>query len=398
MPDIAIPRKRLHNALILVVDDVKLNRVMLVRSLASRGYTNVLLAQDGAEALRLTHERKPDLVILDLVMPGMDGFAYCQEVRRDSMFDNMPIMVQTMLENADDKVKAFHLGASDYICKPIDPDELSARTKAHLMKKMLIEDLHAYRSHVSAEMDAARAMQDRLMPDTQKIGMCERIFDMKIAAHFETSSALGGDCWGMRPLSDKKLAVYAYDFSGHGVSAALNVFRMHTIIQECVHASFDPGQFLCELNKRLHPLLERNEFATMFYGVIETEANCLLYAAAAAPSPMIFSRSDGEPVSLSGRGFPLGVLNNAVYETQYTPFLPGDLMLLFSDCLTETKNREGRFLSEAQIRQRVTETLRANSHNPAAGSVEAVLELLQTGGTPIADDLTLNAYWRCAIS
>ncbi len=394
----AIAEERLHNALILVVDDVEANRVMLVRSLSARGYNNILIANDGSQALQITHEHKPDLVILDLVMPGMDGFSYCQAIRHDRAFDNMPIVVQTMLEDMNDKVKAFFLGASDYICKPIDPDELSARTQVHLMNKLLIEDLDTYRSHINAEMEAARSMQNRLMPDGASIAMCEHTFNMKIASHFETSSMLGGDCWSMRPLSYKKLAIYAYDFSGHGVSAALNVFRMHTVMQECSYASNDPGQFLSQLNKRLQPLLDANEFATMFYGVMETDANSLLYATAASPTAFIFNRNEASARNLSGRGFPLGVQPGIAYETKYTHFAAEDLLLLYSDCLIESKNPSGEWLSELELQNCVMQHLHDHHENPAANMVSAVLNLFRNHcHTPLGDDLTINAYWRAPL-
>ena len=201
-----ISAERLNNALILVVDDIELNQKMLTHSLLGHGYGKVVIAGDGSQALQMTHELKPDLVILDLMMPVMDGYAYCQAIRQDKAFDNMPILVQTALEDMDKKLRAFELGASDYICKPVDPGELIARTEVHLSQKFLMEDLRAYRRRMSAELDAAKLMQGRLMPGGPHIHMCERVYDMKIDAYFETSFHLGGECWGIRPLSDKRRA------------------------------------------------------------------------------------------------------------------------------------------------------------------------------------------------
>ena len=391
----AIPNERLFNSLILIVDDVESNRAMLVRSLNSRGYHKIIIAKEGMEALRITQDMKPDLVILDLIMPGMDGFSYCQAIRRDPLFDNMPIVVQTMLEDMENKLKAFYLGASDFIAKPIDPDELAARTHVHLSKKLLIEDLHNFQKQIRAEIESARVMQERLLPSAQNIAMCERIFDMKIAVHFETSSSLGGDCWGMRPLSEKKLAIYSYDFSGHGISAALNVFRIHTLMNECIHAAADAGHFLEQLNMRLHPLLERNEFATMFYGVIDTDSNCIIYATAAAPAPILFNHREQQCEFLSGTGFPLGSVNNATYEKKYAPFLPEDLLVFCSDCVTETKNATGDVLTDKDIANCMISVMAENNPDPARRAVDAVLTKLkdhQQG--PLEDDLTINAYWR----
>lgn len=391
-----IAAERLYRSLILIVEDIEVNRRMLSHSLQARGYTNIATATDGAQALEMTLELKPALVILDLMMPGMDGFAYCQAIRRDHAFDDMPILVQTALSDMEQKLRAFELGATDYICKPIDPGELSARTQVHLLQKIMMQDLKEYRRAVSAELAAARTMQNRLMPGEPQIQMCERVYDMKIASHFETSSALGGDCWGMRPLSDSRLALYMYDFSGHGITAALNVFRMHTIMQEYIHAGGDPGNLLSTLNRHLFPLLERDEFATMFYGLIDTDANCFLYASAAAPPALLFSENGAQSGVLHGRGFPLGVVANATYETKYTPFTNGDLLLLYSDCMIESKAADGEFLSEAHIQKAVQEALAQPHTNAAKVTVESLLQLLHSHcDGPIQDDLTINAYGRC---
>lgn len=390
-----IPPDRLHDSLILVVDDVEVNRKILTHSLNARGFHNVAIAADGSQALQMTHEMKPALVILDLMMPAMDGFSYCQAIRRDHGYDNMPIIVQTALSDMDKKLRAFELGASDYICKPVDPGELIARTVVHLSRKLLMEDLHAYRRRMTAELEAARAMQNRLMPNDHHIQMCERVFDMKIAAHFETSSALGGDCWGMRALSDNRLALWMYDFSGHGMAAAMNVFRMHTIMQEFMHAGGEPGSFLSTVNRHLHPLLEKDEFATMFYGIIDTDANCLLYASAAVPPAMLFTGAESKPVVLNGRGFPLGVIPGATYDTKYTPFIQGDLLLLYSDCIIETKNKVGEFLPEAEIKNTFAAAAAEKPQNPAQYALDELMKRFRNhSDAPLADDVTVNAYWR----
>ncbi len=391
-----IDRERLHNALILVVDDAEINRKVLSHSLNSQGYNNVVIAEDGSQALQMTHDLKPDLVILDLMMPSMDGFAYCKAVRQNQSFSNMPIIVQTVLDDMEQKLKAFQTGASDYICKPINPSELVARTNVHLNQRFLVEDLRAYRARISADLDAARDMQNRLMPGHPQIEMCERVFNMKIASHFETSSALGGDCWGMHPLSNHRLGVYVFDFAGHGTSAALNVFRMHTIMQECLQIAGDPGNFLSLLNQRLHPLLGRDEFATMFYGIIDTEADCLQYASAATPPALVFAKTAKDPMMLDGRGFPIGVVANAAYDTKMIPFMSSDMLLLYSDSIIETKNSAGKFLSDTQVSETAQRTLAANPKNPAVEAVDALLHLLRKHNPqPMLDDLTISAYWRC---
>jgi len=391
-----ISKERMHNSLILIVDDIDLNRKILSHSLQAHGYKNILTANDGSEALKITQEQNPALVILDLMMPKMDGFAYLKAIRQDDTYNPMPIIVQTALNDIERKLEAFNLGASDYICKPVEPRELSARVQVHLNNTLLTEDLRLYKRKMIAELELAQKMQKRLMPNLQQVQMCERVFNMKIASHFETSSDLGGDCWGIRPLSDNRLAIYTIDFSGHGMSSAMNVFRIHTIMQELLHAGGDPGNFLATLNRHLHPLLERDEFATMFYGIIDTEANCLLYSSAAAPAPILVSNIEQEPQMLNSRGFPLGVLPNATYETKYTPFMNGNLLFLYSDCLTEAKNNGGETFSEEEIKKIVKtiydEQQQGNPTKHIVGQLSQAIK--EHSSTPMPDDLTITAYFR----
>ncbi len=390
-----VDAKRMHDALILVVDDVKLNLKMITTTLQARGYTNIVQAQNGLEALDISRRLRPDLVILDLMMPEMDGFAYCKAIRKDSSFSSMPIIVQTALDEMEHKLSAFKEGASDYICKPVDGRELEARVQVHLVNKFLMQDVCASNQRILQEMEAAKAMQNRLMPSEHQLKMCERVFDLKIASYFETSSTLGGDCWGMRPISDSKLAIYMYDFSGHGISAAMNIFRMHTIMREFNHASGDPGNFVTMLNRHLHPLLERTEFATMFYGIIDIEANCLLYATAGVPSPVLCANADKTVMGLNGRGFPLGVIPHATYETQYTAFLPGDLLVFFSDCLIETRDSKGDFITDTQIMDTIHNAWTKNGEQTAQDAIDALKNLLGSHSLlPLIDDITINAYSR----
>jgi len=390
-----IAPQRLHDALILVVDDMKLNLKMITSNLHARGYTNIVHAFNGVEALEMTKRMHPNLVILDLMMPDMDGFAYCEAVRAIPEFAMTPIIVQTALDEMEHKLNAFKVGASDYIIKPVDGRELEARVMVHLTNTFLMQDLADCNMQIMQEMDAAKAMQNRLMPAEHQVKMCERVFDLNIASYFETSSTLGGDCWGMRPISDNKLAIYMYDFSGHGVSAAMNIFRMHTIMREFTHASGDPGGFLSMLNRHLHPLLERTEFATMFYGIIDIEANCLLYASAGVPAPLVYAKTEDACVTLIGRGFPLGVIPGATYMTHYSAFLPDDLLVFFSDCLSETRNNKGEFLSDTQIADAVQKVMQEYEGNPAQKTVDALKMLLKThNAAPIFDDMTITSYHR----
>ncbi|MCE2926381.1 MAG: fused response regulator/phosphatase [Rickettsiales bacterium] len=386
--------KNISQSTILIVDDIELNRKLLETTLRKGGYTNILSACNGEEALKLTCEHLPDLVILDIMMPTMDGYAYCTAIRQDSKYSNMPIIIQTVLDEMDKKLLAFKLGATDYICKPVEPLELLARTQVHLSQKMLIENLKKHHERIETELELARKTQLRLLPSSKQIHLCEHMFNMKIASHFQPSSELGGDAWGMQPLSETRLAIWMYDFSGHGMLAAMNVFRMHTLMQECMQYASDPGQFLTHLNKRLHKLLDSHEFATMFYGIIDTEANCLIYSSAATTAPLLYS-PNGSDIHLNNMGFPLGAVTHAIYESRFAAFAPDDILLLHSDGLTESLSPEGHFITEDDLMNCLKQRHNQNETNLAKTVNDDICSMLNKDRTSaVDDDVTISIYHR----
>jgi serine phosphatase RsbU (regulator of sigma subunit) len=147
-------------------------------------------------------------------------------------------------------------------------------------------------------------------------------------------------------------------------------------------------------------LLDRDEFATMFYGIVDTAANCLLYACAAVPPALVFTSTEKDPVMIDGRGFPLGTVASATYETKFMPFIHGDMLLLYSDSLVETANDAGAFLSEDQLKQCATETLRGHNgkstDNLAQKTVDNLISMLKehSAGGAIKDDITITSFHR----
>jgi PleD family two-component response regulator len=118
---------------ILLVDDDPLIRRIVTKTLTANGY-QVLEASSGAEGLALARSQPPDLILLDLMMPGMDGFEVCAALRQDSLTVNVPVLMLTALDQTDAKVRGLQTGADDYITKPFNLDELITRIEAHLRR------------------------------------------------------------------------------------------------------------------------------------------------------------------------------------------------------------------------------------------------------------------------
>jgi sigma-B regulation protein RsbU (phosphoserine phosphatase) len=380
---------------LLIVEDDMTNAAILRKHLLGDGYSKLAFATNGKEALDHMHHTLPDMVILDLMMPEMDGFEFLTRMRENPLWANIPIIVQTAIENGHSKIRAFEMGASDYVEKPVNVPELLARIRVHLLNKLLLEEITERQEKMHIEMRAAQMMQERIMPSGEQMLATEETYKLHIARHFETSSVMGGDCWGLQPLTATRLGIYMFDFSGHGMTAAMNVFRMHTLMQELLHLGNDAGGYLTALNEHIHPLLDRSEFATMIYGIIDIEANSLEYAAAAVPPTLVYRPKANSQEWLDSRGFPLGATANAEYETIYTPFGSGDALVMFSDCLIETEDAAGQVMSEEMIAQDVKSALAEKPPHPASHIIDTLITHFRTHTqNPIEDDLTVNVYCR----
>jgi len=162
------------DAALLVVDDDENNRYTLTRQLARAGYANVATAVDGPEALEMLHARRFDLVLLDVVMPGMDGFAVCERLKADAATRDLPVIFLTALDSTPDKVHAFAAGAVDFLTKPFRAEELVARVGTHLALRQATRALEEQNARLREEIEAhqrskatIRCLVDELRPGAQ---------------------------------------------------------------------------------------------------------------------------------------------------------------------------------------------------------------------------------------
>ncbi len=153
-------------------------------------------AGDGNDGLARLDSFQPDLVLLDLMMPHLDGFEMCRRLRADPRWKGLPVLVQSSLNRAEDRARAFAAGATDYVAKPINAVELLARVRIHLQKRALLRDLEQYHARAESELALARSMQERLMPGPARLAELRDALGVSIDAHFAPSSELGGDFWG----------------------------------------------------------------------------------------------------------------------------------------------------------------------------------------------------------
>jgi sigma-B regulation protein RsbU (phosphoserine phosphatase) len=374
------------DARILLIDDSRASRLITESCLRSAGFHHFGYAHEGAEALKTAVSFQPELVITDLVMPGMDGFELCRSLRADPVFAAVPIIALTGLSKAEGRAEAFACGATDLVSKPLNAPELVSRAKMHLEHRLMTGRLTEYRRRMAREIDIARSMQHSLMPDAELIQRFRSACPVDIASLYEPSEELGGDLWGLESLGDGKLRLYSADFAGHGVVSAFNTFRLHSYLHSGVLTELRPAAWLGEVNRFLEQVLPVGQFATMFCAEFDLNDNRLTCASAAAPPVLVSTGGDYRQLNLSG--LPLGIVEDGGWEECELPFPAGSTLFVYSDALIETPSPCAPVIAPHEV----AGVLNDLGSVPVETIITALRNRLDTAiGAGLGDDLTLVA-------
>jgi len=380
---------------ILIIEDDRMQRLFLKAIFEKMGFCHIQEAVNGEEGWEKTLDLDPDLVILDVNMPVMDGIEYCKKARAHKDYNDMTILVQTGISDYKEKAKVFDAGATDYVIKPVDPNEISARSMIHLRNSHNLKELSEFNERVKIEMASAKSLIEDSLPKENTIKKLKKEYNIDLAASFESSNELGGDFWGCYPISDSQVAIYTIDISGHGLDSALNALRIHSLLLASERI-LSPGDFLVWLNNKLEGLFPVGLYSTMFFGIIDVNKDTLTYATSATPSPIIFRKNKETHEEISGKGYPLGVLKNATFATEEIPFAAGDTLILYSDAITEALDKKGNIFGINNfveiIKKGRSKTGKTFSSKKLLGCV--LQSFHAECGNKLADDLTLNIYHR----
>lgn len=384
--DLGIP---LDGRRVLIADDSAFNRKTLARFLQWAGITQVAFAENGADVLERVESFDPDLLLLDTAMPQMDGIAVCRALRADPRWHDLPILMQSALNSDQLRTVCFHAGATDLIAKPINPGECIARVRYHLERRSMVQELRAFRERVERELRQARAMQLELVPGPAELAALSERNGLSIDPVFRASDEIGGDFWTAFEFDGTRVGVFVADLSGHGIAAAINAFRLHTLLARTPPEDLrDPARLLGQLNARLEEILPVGQFATAFYGVIDRADDSLLYASAGAPGPILGTRDRHRFRTLDSAGLFLGAFPEAEYENRRVRLAPGDTLFLYSDGLSEAFGDDGTMLGEDGL---VALVEQAAAEAPAAPLPRLIARFTERFGEHLHDDLT--AVW-----
>ena len=229
--------KDLSECRVLIVDDVKANVDVLVQALREDHKLSVAL--DGEAALRSVEKNPPDLVLLDIVMPGIDGYEVCRRLRAAPATREIPVMFLESLEEVQSKTLGFEVGGNDYLTKPFEILEVKARVRS-LLKAKAYSD--AVKEKIAAELAIAREIQLGILPSD--IAACVAGTDVEVGAILEPAREVGGDLYEVLRLDDGRLLVAVGDVSGKGIPAALFMAVTTTLLRTMARQYRKPEEIL----------------------------------------------------------------------------------------------------------------------------------------------------------
>lgn len=375
---------------ILVVDDEPRNVRILQIHLNAQGYT-VYTAADGVEALDVVERDAPDLILLDINMPKMDGFEVVKQIRANKATEFIPIVMITALRDTrENRIKSIEAGADDFIEKPFDSLEVLARVRSLLRIKEYQDTLAKHNARLEEELQMARSIQEILIPQNG----VQELSGFRIASRCCPEMAVGGDFFDVWEIVPNRLGVFISDVMGHGVSAAFVTVFIKTILAEFQELIEDnPGYLLEILNTRFNDLISSRlfMFATAFCGIIDLGKEELVCANAGHSFPLLCDGHQQTCYAIGDKntGNGLGIWRESVYETVRYPFGPLSKIFLYTDGVYEAKSPQGVEFTVERLQKLVSEC----AAQPAAKLIVSVSEAVDTftANCPKDDDLTLLA-------
>jgi len=328
---------------ILLVDDNPLNLQVLRETLQSR-QSKLLVAKSGASALAISRKTIPDLILLDIMMPGMDGYQVIGALKADAATADIPVIFLSALDQTVDKVKGFTLGAVDYITKPFQAEEVLARVETHLTIHRLKQEVEQQKDQLEKELQTVSRVQRNLLPKT-----LPALDGLELEAYYATSRYAGGDYYDVVTLGSGQLGVLVADAEGHSTPAAVLMAMTCALFRSLRRLWDQPAQLLARMNHHLCKVAEPS-FVTALYLLVDLPAGKVRMARAGHPPPMVFWGARGMAEEIKAPGVMMMGFDeyDNVPEAELS-FRPGDQVLAYTDGLTERFGPGGQLYGEARL-------------------------------------------------
>ena len=377
---------------ILAVDDTPTN-ISLLAGLLGEQY-KVRAATNGAKALELAAANPPDLILLDIMMPGLSGYDVLERLRADTRLRHIPVIMISAIDEIESVIRCIELGAEDYLPKPFNPTLLRTRVGASLEKKRLRDDIVRHLDQIENELKQAREIQLSMVPlDFQSPAGAHS--KLEVFATLEPAREIGGDLYDFFWSDDGRFYFVVADVSGKGAPAALFMARVKTMIRlvatlyrEPAGTPVEPGRIVRKINEDVCADNRQDMFVTVFFGIIDLKTGTLSYCNAGHNTPYVVSPNGVAPIK-GAHGIPIGIAGDFEYHTETRALARGDCVFVYTDGVTEAMDPQNAFYSDKRLEAALKPLVGA----PARAVVSEVIASVRDfrADAPQADDIAVMA-------
>ena len=398
------------NARILVVDDQEANVRLLEGMLRIAGYTSIESTMDPREVCELHRKNRYSLILLDLQMPGMDGFQVMEGLKEIETDGYLPVLVITA--QPAHKLRALEAGAKDFVSKPFDLAELRARVHNILEVRLLhletknyskvleetVRELEASREVIrlktleerkksEQELALAQETQESLLPRS-----LPQVENLRIHAFNTPTRYVGGDFYDFLQLDSGDWMGVLADVSGKGMSAALLSSMVLGALSMEFHSRTQPQEVLERVNRLLCEKSLPYQFVTLFLFVLNPQGMGQFISAGHTPA-YLFHSATGKIEELGSNANVLGLFDDASYESSVFRLDKGDILVVYSDGLTDAENPQGEMFGE----ERLLRLIRQEAPSGSQAIEQRLLKAIEafTQGLPQTDDITFVVVEKC---
>jgi phosphoserine phosphatase RsbU/P len=372
--------KELSDCRVLIVDDVKANVDILVQALS--GEYKLSVALGGQQALDAVRRSPPDLILLDIVMPDIDGYEICGRLRAAAATRELPIMFLSSLEDVNDKTRGFEVGANDYLTKPFEILEVKARVRSLLKAKSYAE---AVKEAAERDLRIAREIQMGLLP--ANIPAQVQGTGLDVHGMIEPARQVGGDLFEVLRLGADRVLVAVGDVSGKGIPAALFMAVAMTLLRSLARQGIALEEVLRRLNDELLEQNPRGMFVTLQCLVFDLAKGCVTCASAGHHAAVRITPGHAPQPAFTSSGRVLGLLPAADFCSETLELRTGETFVLYTDGVSEAFDPNDELFGEERLLAHLKASPGRSARETNLGVLEAVRR--HAAGAQQSDDITV---------
>ncbi|MCG8639323.1 MAG: fused response regulator/phosphatase [Desulfobacterales bacterium] len=339
---------------VLAVDDNLLNLKLIEKSLTKEGY-QIYSAQNGPDARAIANDKLPDLILLDIEMPGETGFDVIEKLKLNAETNSIPVIFLTGVSEVDAKLRGFELGAVDYITKPFHPLEVLARVRIHLKLSIATNSL------ITGQADKLRQIteaQESMLPQPQDYP------DQRFGAYYRALEEAGGDFYDILTISEKITGYFLADFSGHDIKTSYLTASVKALLAQNCTPVYSPAESIKMINDVLVEILPEGKYLTACYIHINRTTRKLTLINAGHP-PAVCLPVDKDPFLIKTDGDVLGMFKDVHLGIQRIDVNPGDKVFIYSDGLIESADDQVTWAGGADLLLPVIRKIKTKAYDQA---------------------------------